>query len=248
MTTANDALTAEQAEEMLQRLAKHFKEPVQPISRYCKALQTWAHAISVRARRLEDELLPNRYDYDKSDPKSWKNTPESEAQQAEYNGVKAISFLRALLPAGLPALKGKLSEGAVAEIKKCVLEDKPSSREYRLMAFLDQEELSDRVARTFMAIEKSNLLARLLYSGEKLRIKMCPEHKGVWSGIEWHDTKCPHGCQLTGWIPEPEDAGKVLPGVQAVVLVPTGDDPDKVTMVRDVDGTILGEGTVKKFS
>lgn len=49
-------------------------------------------------------------------------------------------------------------------------------------------------------IRKSNLLARLLYGGEKLRTRKCPEHQGHWRGIG----TCPHGCQLTGWLPEPE--------------------------------------------
>lgn len=48
-------------------------------------------------------------------------------------------------------------------------------------------------------IRKSNLLARLLYSGEKLRTRECPEHKGEWFGL-----KCDHGCGGTGWLPEPE--------------------------------------------
>jgi hypothetical protein len=82
---------------------------------------------------------------------------------------------------------------------------------------------------------------------------MCPVHKGVWSGIEWSNNPCPHKCQLTGWIQEEADQGKPLPGVQAVKLVPTGDD--KVKIIRDVDGTELGKAkmmepnpTVTKFT
>ena len=53
-------------------------------------------------------------------------------------------------------------------------------------------------------IRKSNLLARLLYSGEKLRTRECPEHKGKWSGCAAPGQGCPHGCGHTGWLPEPE--------------------------------------------
>lgn len=45
-------------------------------------------------------------------------------------------------------------------------------------------------------ISKSNLLARLLYDGEKIRTIPCPEHNGHWSGI----MECAYGCQQTGWI------------------------------------------------
>lgn len=38
-------LTDEQAQEMLDRLSKHFKEPVMPMSKYCKALSTWARIV-----------------------------------------------------------------------------------------------------------------------------------------------------------------------------------------------------------
>jgi hypothetical protein len=58
---------------------------------------------------------------------------------------------------------------------------------------------------TILRIQKSNLLARLIYGGEKLRKRKCPEHHGHWSGIEFEDTACPYGCGLTGWLPEPVD-------------------------------------------
>lgn len=63
-----------------------------------------------------------------------------------------------------------------------------------------------QVESVIMAIKKSSLLARTLYGGEKVRTTICPEHKGVWSGIQapkdWGGPFCEHGCQLTGWIPE----------------------------------------------
>jgi hypothetical protein len=53
-----------------------------------------------------------------------------------------------------------------------------------------------------VAVEKSCLLARLIYCGEPLRTRRCPLHQGRWSGIGLDP--CPHGCnhgmQYTGWI------------------------------------------------
>lgn len=54
-----------------------------------------------------------------------------------------------------------------------------------------------------MFARKSNLLWRLLYAGEKLRTRKCPEHDGHWSGCK--PEPCPHGCSfgsdVTGWLP-----------------------------------------------
>lgn len=55
------------------------------------------------------------------------------------------------------------------------------------------------------ALSKSALAARLVYGGERLRTRECPEHKGRWSGVEFPEKRCPHGCQYTGWLPEPDD-------------------------------------------
>lgn len=57
-------------------------------------------------------------------------------------------------------------------------------------------------------IEKSNLLARLLYAGEPLRTRMCPEHKGRWNGNAML-TGCSHHCDGTGWLPEDESFSRV---------------------------------------
>ncbi len=56
-----------------------------------------------------------------------------------------------------------------------------------------------------LAISKSNLLHRLLYDGEQLRKRECPEHKGKWSGLEFPESPCVHGCGLSGWLPEEDD-------------------------------------------
>lgn len=48
-------------------------------------------------------------------------------------------------------------------------------------------------------IRKSNLLGRLLYSGEKLRTRKCPKHKGHIS-FSYEDRDCV--CGQTGWLPE----------------------------------------------
>lgn len=54
-------------------------------------------------------------------------------------------------------------------------------------------------------LRKSNLLYRLLYRGQPLRKRPCPQHRGHWSG--WSIEPCPHGCSdgmnLTGWLAEP---------------------------------------------
>lgn len=64
-------------------------------------------------------------------------------------------------------------------------------------------------------IEKSNLLARMIYSGDGIRQKPCPVHKGVWSGCKWGNPECatedyPFGCHwgsnVTGWLPNEEVA------------------------------------------
>ena len=54
-----------------------------------------------------------------------------------------------------------------------------------------------------LMVSKSNLLARLLYEGEKLRTEPCPIHQGRWSGCVWGEQRCPHcmsGDNVTGWV------------------------------------------------
>jgi hypothetical protein len=237
----DDKLTDEQAEAMLKQLSRHYREPVMPMTRYCSQLQTWGHCIEDRARHLQKELFPNLNDYDQSDPKHWKPTPEAAAQGAEYQTAKARDALQSLIPLGLSVL----SNEAKAEIVKLTLEHKKTEREYQLDELLRFQEAAHQIERTFLSIHKSNLLARLLYNGEKLRTQMCPEHKGKWSGIEFGDTVCPHKCQLTGWIQESADQGKPLPGVMAVNMVPTGEAPGEVTMIRSADGEVLGKAVVQ---
>lgn len=53
-------------------------------------------------------------------------------------------------------------------------------------------------------IMKSNLLARMIYGGEKLRTKQCPRHHGVWFGVPGM-IECEYDCGGTGWLMEPED-------------------------------------------
>lgn len=67
-----------------------------------------------------------------------------------------------------------------------------------------------------LAISKSNLLARMFFSGDGLRRTPCPVHKGKWSGCMWPETipcatdEYPYGCfwgaNVTGWLPNPEVA------------------------------------------
>jgi hypothetical protein len=107
-----EQLTPEEAEAMLERLSEHFRVPVQPVSRYCDSLRTWARCIRER-------------DGGRSD-------------------------------------------------------------------------LCQAIDRAEMEIRKSSLLARLIYGGEPLRTRVCPVHKGRWSGL----APCPHGCESTGWVRE----------------------------------------------
>lgn len=73
---------------------------------------------------------------------------------------------------------------------------------------LDTEEEWSRVLSALNCLEipiaKSNLLHRLIYIGEPLRLTPCPEHKGHWSGC---GDECEYGCNsgsnVTGWIPNP---------------------------------------------
>lgn len=113
MTPPDEPLTDEQAEAMLARLRRHYRQPVMPIRRYCDALTEWSRRASM---------------------------PESECS------AKA-----------------------------------------------------DAISLVFLAIKKSNLLWRILYAGEEVRERPCPEHKGHWRGLPWEDPPC--GCGLTGWLP-----------------------------------------------
>ena len=54
-----------------------------------------------------------------------------------------------------------------------------------------------------ISIRKSNLLWRLIYGGQSLRTRMCPKHRGRWSGYGWgYECECQDGYDITGWLPE----------------------------------------------
>ena len=144
-----------------------------------------------------------------------------------------------------PEAKAKQAEYAAAEKRHKRYAIGLNPRERALDSLIENEAYAANVASVFRDISKSNLLARILYGGEKIRETMCPVHKGRWSGIEWSDNACPHKCQLTGWVQEDVDQGKPLPGVQAVRMVPTGNVPGEVTMIRDVDGEVLGKAVIQ---
>ena len=123
-------MTEEEAAAMLVKLREHYNEPVMPMSKYCKALRTWAECIE--ENNTNPELARgSRYD-------DW-------AQGKKY--YKTIGH-------------------------------------------------------TMMDISKSALLWRLLYNGEELRTKMCPEHKGHLDTNMWCGgcEPCEHGCEGTGWL------------------------------------------------
>lgn len=62
-------------------------------------------------------------------------------------------------------------------------------------------------------IRKSNLLGRLLYAKEPLRTRMCPIHKGHWSGDAMFFHPCPHLCDGTGWLRERQVDGGYTGGI-----------------------------------
>lgn len=119
-----EKLTDEEAEALLKKLSKHFRQPVMPVSRYCKSLWTWMDCVV-----------------------------EAYEEDGSHKGAR----------------------------------------------FSDIAPVMDRLK---LAIQKSNLLWRLIYDGQPLRTKKCPEHQGHWRGVPFPHNDCEHGCDLTGWIPD----------------------------------------------
>lgn len=58
-----DKLTDKEVNEMLDKLKKHFNEPVKPISQYCKAFYTWKEATEHSAKNVfhEESVLNKTY-------------------------------------------------------------------------------------------------------------------------------------------------------------------------------------------
>lgn len=162
---SESTLTDEQAEEMLKQLSKHFRQPVQPVSRYCKSLRTWRDAFDTEYYALMEELFPG------------------------LSGDSTLEATKAVYEVYKQEIKDPLAHP-----------DKP--RSYKLHELEGLKKWTEVLTTVELSIRKSNLLYRLIYCGEKLRTQKCPQHKGRWSGIEFGDNVCPHGCELTGWIPE----------------------------------------------
>jgi len=177
MLTA-DILSDAQAEAMLAALSRYYSEPVMPLKRYCSALETWAEAIADRTRRQTEALYPTIYDRVR-EPFSAEADARSYAAWKLHDAEKRVDRND-----GLPRSP---RDSALAELRA-------------------SEDLLAQIHYVFTQIHKSNLLHRLLYQGQKLRSRPCPEHKGTWSGCHWEALPC--GCQdgsnVTGWLPEPE--------------------------------------------
>jgi hypothetical protein len=189
MATDETPLTDEEAEAMLKRLSRHFHEPVMPIKRYCAALEAWAKAMQERATHLMEETYPNIHaDYYKD--ASLK--PLAEAAYEKYRADKESGDRYAL------------SRREGREMTK---------HDYAIEELRRYESQAESIGFVFLQIHKSSLLDRLLYCGQKLRTKRCPEHKGHWIGLESDLNYCKFGCGFTGWLPEPEDASPYPPGV-----------------------------------
>ena len=71
-----------------------------------------------------------------------------------------------------------------------------------------RKEFGDHWSFIRLAIAKSCLLDRLIYGGETLRRKMCPIHKGHWSGCDISGEAtcgCTHDSCITGWLQNEDD-------------------------------------------
>lgn len=198
----------EQAQEAMRALTRFYHTPVMPIDRYCEALRTWQQVQCERTARLKEAEFPGICG------------PYYGPDEAENARTRKAH-------ADFVAAKKAYDENTVPL----------DAHGYAMSDIRSGEDMDDAVARTFQQITKSSLLNRLLYCGEKLRTQMCPEHKGMWSGLEWGPSNaCPHRCQLTGWIQEPEDQGQPLLGPQDVTSV-----CGVAVGIQDVTGTVIGK-------
>lgn len=176
---ADAKIPEDDAEAQLKRLSRHFGEPVMPIRRYCDGLRAWERALHERAARKRAEMFPGiDGDYHK-DPtlkaavgKAW----------ADYRTTKE-KFA--------DPWKAYRDAGRVPDKR---LDDLETLKRY--------EDAANAAHSVSQAIERSSLLARTLYGGEKVRTRMCPEHKGEWDGQAML-SGCPHQCDGTGWLREP---------------------------------------------
>lgn len=50
----SENLTDEEAEAMLRQLSKHYRQPVMPVKRFCRAIRTWATQIEKINRAAPD--------------------------------------------------------------------------------------------------------------------------------------------------------------------------------------------------
>jgi len=78
------------------------------------------------------------------------------------------------------------------------------------------KELPEALDIVMLAIQKSSLLGRTMYGGQKPRTKKCPVHQGRWSGLyatrpDHHARgtdlvcECWDGWECSGWVPEHKD-------------------------------------------
>lgn len=175
---ADAVIPEDDAEALLRRLSRHFGEPVKPIGRYCKGLQDWECALRGRAERARAKLFPG-IDGDYHRDPTLKEAAEK--AWADYQDAKRKfgNPHKAYHDAGM----------------------KPDERMYALDELWRCEDMVREVEHVFLSIRKSNLLARVLYDGEKVRTTQCPEHKGKWNGQAML-MGCPHKCGGTGWLRE----------------------------------------------
>jgi hypothetical protein len=175
---ADAKIPDDDAEAQLKRLARHFGEPVMPIRRYCDGLRAWHMALQDRARRKREELYPG------IDGDYYNDPTLREAAEKAWADYQADKELRS---------------GPYKAYRDAGKE--PDERCHALDALRRYEAEANSVEHVFLSISKSNLLARVLYGGEKVRTVQCPEHKGKWNGQAML-MGCPHKCDGTGWLRE----------------------------------------------
>ena len=260
-------MPAGEAEAMLALLSRHFNTPVQPIDRYCASLHEWSREIRARANRLCVELYPHIHD--EGYPMTAEREAASDLYRAEADQgplvrlspstaaqveslrafiggkARAADLMSACLQRGLAAYAAEV--GHVLPAATMAPSETPEqaratdNRASQVALLRTYEEEASRIDGVFRSIRKSSLLARTLYGGEAVRKVPCPEHKGRWSGCELsEESRCPHGCQLTGWLPEskaPQPSVQVH-GVKAVMSIVVALDDGYKAIAFDADGTL----------
>lgn len=155
-------------------LAKHYGEPVRPVSQYCEAFRQWAAAWTIKAAELRKTMCEHC---------------DGTGKVSKYDqGWKSLAH----------------SDKLAAKTERCLYCLETPGRRYD---YAEAKRIAEAASVLQIPIAKSNLLHRLIYIGEPLRTKKCPEHQGRWSGCDWNFDEdkpvceCTSGLNITGWLP-----------------------------------------------